>query len=478
MKPRIFIGSSVEGLGIAYSIQQNLTYDAEVTVWDQGVFELSSTTIESLVKILEDSDFGVFVFSNDDILKIRNKKSETIRDNVLFEFGLFIGKLSRERVYFIIPSDTDLHLPTDLLGITPGKFDSNREDGSMQAATGPVSNQIRQKIKKLGKIKPEDENQSGSKKNSETEMNENLWIDDFIAKEYDNAKLKLETLIKDEPDAQKIIENKIWSLYCDLKNNEQEGIKLIDNFLQDNDEEIIAHRGIARIYLWEDYLDKAIGILNKALDKFNFETSLVLVLSECYIKTDGTDKAIQLLNSRNPFENPTIAIEIVDILMNEKEYKQAKDIIHKVYNKFPNNESIRFRYARVAQELNEHEISIFLLKSLTSDFDKNSTYWGYLSNSAIRLDYYDLALTANRKAEELSKSKEAWIISNIGNIFKNKGFYTESIKYFEKGIELNKNSEYAHDRLASSLKLKEEENKKVQDTIKTGRKLIREYLPE
>jgi predicted nucleotide-binding protein len=128
MKPRVFIGSSVEGLSIAYSIQQNLTHDAEVTVWDQGVFELSSATIESLLKILDDSDFGIFVFSNDDIKQIRGKELNTIRDNVLFEFGLFIGKLSRERVYFIIPTDTELHLPTDLLGITPGKFDPNRED--------------------------------------------------------------------------------------------------------------------------------------------------------------------------------------------------------------------------------------------------------------------------------------------------------------------------------------------------------------
>ncbi len=67
----------------------------------------------------------------------RQKESLSIRDNVLFELGLFIGKLSRDRVFFIIPEKTDLHIPTDLLGVTPGKYDPNREDKSFQAATGP-----------------------------------------------------------------------------------------------------------------------------------------------------------------------------------------------------------------------------------------------------------------------------------------------------------------------------------------------------
>jgi len=32
MKPKIFIGSSVEGINVAYAIQQILTKDAEATV--------------------------------------------------------------------------------------------------------------------------------------------------------------------------------------------------------------------------------------------------------------------------------------------------------------------------------------------------------------------------------------------------------------------------------------------------------------
>lgn len=157
MKPRIFIGSSTEQLEIAFSIQENLDFDAQTTVWTQGIFRLSRNTLDSLIESLSNFDFAIFIFHPDDITQMRNEKVATVRDNLIFELGLFIGKLGKENVFFLIPRTIEkLHLPTDLLGITPGTYDNTREDNNIQASLGSFCNQIRKEIKKFVYLNIED----------------------------------------------------------------------------------------------------------------------------------------------------------------------------------------------------------------------------------------------------------------------------------------------------------------------------------
>lgn len=151
-RPSLFIGSSIENLSTAYAIQSNLEHDSEPTVWTQGVFQLSSSTIRDLLNQVNNVDFAIFVFSPDDVTTIRKREMQTVRDNVVFEMGMFIGGLGIERTFFVIPHDTkELHLPTDLIGVEPGRYNSKREDGNLRAALGPVCHEISQKMKVLGK---------------------------------------------------------------------------------------------------------------------------------------------------------------------------------------------------------------------------------------------------------------------------------------------------------------------------------------
>lgn len=73
-KPRLFIGSSVEGLPVARAIKAELDFDMDVTVWSQGVFKLSHSPLEDLSTVLENSDFASFVFLPEDNWRSEVKK--------------------------------------------------------------------------------------------------------------------------------------------------------------------------------------------------------------------------------------------------------------------------------------------------------------------------------------------------------------------------------------------------------------------
>jgi hypothetical protein len=150
-RPQLFVGSSKESLRYAYSIQQNLDRVADVTVWDQNIFRLSKSSLESLLDVLPKVDFAVLVFAPDDALRLRKHNLRAVRDNVVFELGLFIGALGRERTFMVVPQASErLRTPTDLLGITPGTFNPARKDKNLRAAFGPFCNEVWNEMRTLG----------------------------------------------------------------------------------------------------------------------------------------------------------------------------------------------------------------------------------------------------------------------------------------------------------------------------------------
>lgn len=151
-KPRLFIASSVESLAIAEAVNVNLDHNFEVTLWANGTFRLSSSTIEDLVEKSSTVDFALFIFAPDDIMTIRDRNEHVVRDNVIFEMGLFVGAIGKSRSFVLKPRDVDMHLPTDLLGVTPADFDANRSDGDLVSATNRACSLIKSEVNRIGLI--------------------------------------------------------------------------------------------------------------------------------------------------------------------------------------------------------------------------------------------------------------------------------------------------------------------------------------
>ena len=149
-RPVLFIGSSKESLSIAKTIQSNLDHDDFIVrLWTDGVFGASQFPIIDLEKQVQEADFAVLVLGTDDVVESRNEKFDAPRDNVIFELGLFMGALSHERTFMVVPRGYDIKIPTDLLGLTPLRYKS---DGSnnLTALLRPACNQLRNIINKVG----------------------------------------------------------------------------------------------------------------------------------------------------------------------------------------------------------------------------------------------------------------------------------------------------------------------------------------
>jgi len=149
MRPKVFIGSSSEGLKIAQSIQVLMDHLCEVTIWSQGIFGLSHGTLESLVLALEKFDFAILVLTPDDMTTSREQTLQSPRDNVLFELGLFVGGLGRNRTFIVYDRSEQIKIPSDLAGITAATFQPHN-DGNLLSSLGAAATLIQNEVEKLG----------------------------------------------------------------------------------------------------------------------------------------------------------------------------------------------------------------------------------------------------------------------------------------------------------------------------------------
>ncbi len=153
---QVFVISSVEALPIARAIQNAFSYDRfNVTVWTDGVFKASTYPIPSLELAVDQSDFAIAIVQPDDTITTRDAEQVAIpRDNVIFELGLFIGRLGLRRSFLVEPRGMDMKLPSDWAGITPLGYQLRKEDlvkpQTITTALAPACNQMRDIINELG----------------------------------------------------------------------------------------------------------------------------------------------------------------------------------------------------------------------------------------------------------------------------------------------------------------------------------------
>jgi len=149
-KIKAFIISSVEALPVARIIQNAFEHDDVVTtLWTDGVFKATSYAVEVLEAAVDDSDFAIAVAHADDVTAFRDTTWPVPRDNVVFELGLFMGRLGRARAILMEPREEKVRLPSDLSGITTIPYRYEKGSNAI-ALMQPACNRLRDHLLGMG----------------------------------------------------------------------------------------------------------------------------------------------------------------------------------------------------------------------------------------------------------------------------------------------------------------------------------------
>ncbi len=140
-RPNIFIASSTEALPVGRAVKSHFDSEADVDIWSENIFKANRNYLDTLLNRASFYDFVIAVFTADDEALIREKQVKVTRDNVVFEFGLFLGRLGPNRTFLILEEDVELF--SDWSGIEVAKF---RKRDNLVAAVGNACNRIREEM--------------------------------------------------------------------------------------------------------------------------------------------------------------------------------------------------------------------------------------------------------------------------------------------------------------------------------------------
>lgn len=152
MKTRIFIGSSSEGLKLAKYVKDYLGGNFDCYLWTDDIFKYNISFLDTLLNSANLFDFGILIATKDDYLESRKKSFEVPRDNIIFEFGLFLGRLGKSRAFVLQEKGTKL--PSDLLGISVPQYEINidfAKSNSLNNELDKIKRTIEEKIS-LGEL--------------------------------------------------------------------------------------------------------------------------------------------------------------------------------------------------------------------------------------------------------------------------------------------------------------------------------------
>lgn len=156
--------------------------------------------------------------------------------------------------------------------------------------------------------------------------------------------------------------------------------------------------------------------------------------------------------------------------------RSAREILVKGLEHDPNDEDLLYACAQLLYSNFDKTESLYLYNRLIKLHPDNQTYITLRGNTYLDLKLNALAMREYKHAHFIDP-EAAWINSNIGNLYKNRGLYYDGIEYLTKAVEFNPESQYAHERLSHTYKSLEKELENLAKLEREGTKSFLSWTP-
>jgi hypothetical protein len=195
-KPKLFIGSANESLAFARALEIELRGSAETEVWDM-TFRPGRYTLEELVRKASEVDFAAFILGQEDKTESRGKTTPSPRDNVIYEAGLFGGRLEVPRVFILVDA-RGCKMPSDWAGLFYLTYDPS--SASPRRAVRSAAAKVHQQIDDWRKI---------ASHTIEQQILGHWW--EFVVNTKEGCVLSLLTISRSVGDSRWGIEGEAWN---------------------------------------------------------------------------------------------------------------------------------------------------------------------------------------------------------------------------------------------------------------------------
>lgn len=297
------------------------------------------------------------------------------------------------------------------------------------------------------------------------------WTRAFAERRYADAiRLLTEDLAKEEDPEKRLVIKSIVG-YIKFEENVQAGIAYFEQLIEESPEAYQPYEWLAWSYYWRGLNDNALAALGRGLQAAKQKAPLYNIQAECLVALGRDPEAIVAANKAidcDPSE-PSGYLTLSKIFERTNDINNARNSYKRGLTATSGSETILRAYATFLSEKGMKEEAVLRYTELVAKQPNSAQYLTLLGNAYLNAGLNNRALVTYKKANELADGKQGWIHGNIGNLYKNQGFYADAIVELKEALKLEPDSQYAHERLAQAQRLESDEDQKLTALLQRAR---------